>query len=213
MRKNTAVKVRKTRLLIVDDHSILRAGLKLLFEEENDFIIVGEASTGKEAIAECGKIKPDILLLDITLPDMNGLEVARKIAKMNPEIKILVLTMHESEEYVREFLKIGAKGYVIKKAADRELVEAVRTVAGGNVYIHSAFSKIFQDNSQVSLSKREKQVLVLLAEGFVNKEIGAKLKLSTKTVETYRNRLLKKLGMTGRAQLTRYAIEKGYLNS
>ncbi|MEK6645683.1 MAG: response regulator transcription factor [Candidatus Firestonebacteria bacterium] len=200
----------KIKVLIVDDHAILRAGLKMLLEKEQDIHIIGEASNGKEALIKSKTLNPDIILLDITMPDMNGLEVAKKLLQQNQLIKILVLTMHEEPEYFQEFIKIGAKGYVPKKAADAALINAIRTISQGNIFIHSSMAKLLKEKeAEQKLSPREKEVLTFLAKGFVNKEIAEKLDLSIKTVETYRARIMEKLGVTGRSELTDYAIKTG----
>lgn len=203
---------KKIKIFIIDDHTILRSGLKKLLESEKDIIIIGEAGTGKESLLKLKKIKPDIIILDIILPDINGIELAKKILKKYPNLKIIILSMYESKEYAEEFLKIGIKGYLIKRAAHNELVEAIRTVIRGNIFIHSSITKILgKENSIKRLSKREKEVLILLAKGFINKEIGKELGLSTKTVETYRKRISEKLNLMSRAELTEYAKKEGLI--
>ncbi|MDO8734806.1 MAG: response regulator transcription factor [Elusimicrobiota bacterium] len=201
--------MKKIRIIIIDDHPIFRSGLKLLLEEEKDMEIIGEATTGKEAIHISGSLKPDLAILDISLPDLNGVDVAKEILRKNSQIKILVLTMHESQEYLQEFLKIGVSGYIVKKAADIELIDAIRSVSKGNIYLHSIMAESLRESSQKKLSPREKEILILLANGLINKEIANKLYLSVKTVETYRTRLMKKLHVTGRSGLTQYAIKSG----
>lgn len=198
------------KILIVDDHAILRAGLKMLLEKEDDFEIIGEAENGKEAIKKNKLLKPDVVLMDITMPDMNGLEATKKLLHDNSFVKILVLTMHEEPEYFQEFIKIGAKGYVLKKAADTELINAIRTVSSGNIFVHSHMADLLKEQEE-KLSPREKEVLIFLAKGFVNKEIAEKLNISVKTVETYRARIMEKLNLSGRSELTDYAIKTGIL--
>lgn len=202
--------MKKTKILIVDDHAILRAGLKMLLEKEDDFEIIGEAENGKEAIKKNKLLKPDVVLMDITMPDMNGLEATKKLLHDNSFVKILVLTMHEEPEYFQEFIKIGAKGYVLKKAADTELINAIRTVSSGNIFVHSHMADLLKEQEE-KLSPREKEVLIFLAKGFVNKEIAEKLNISVKTVETYRARIMEKLNLSGRSELTDYAIKTGIL--
>jgi two-component system response regulator NreC len=200
----------KVKIFIVDDHAILRAGLKMLIEKENDMQIVGEAGNGKDAIRQNRLLLPDVVLLDITMPNMNGIEASKKLLNDNPLVKILVLTMHEEPEYLHTFFNIGAKGYVLKKAADTELINAIRTVANGNIFVHSHMSRLLTEQKE-KLSQREKEVLVFLSKGLTNKEIAEKLDISVKTVETYRYRIMEKLNLYGRSELTNYAIKTGLL--
>jgi len=205
---------KQIRVLIVDDHTIFRSGLKLLLEGVSDITVCGEADSSKDAILKCNKLKPDIILLDISMPDMNGILAIRKLLEQNKSLKIIMLTMYEKIEYLKEALKAGAKGYVIKRAADSELIDAIRIVSKGEVYIHPKITKEFIEKSikdtPDELSPREKEVLVLLSQGFTNKEVADKLDISMKTVETYRARIMGKLGLSSRAQLLQYAIEKGW---
>jgi len=157
----------KVKIFIVDDHAILRAGLKMLIEKENDMQIVGEAGNGKDAIRQNRLLLPDVVLLDITMPNMNGIEASKKLLNDNPLVKILVLTMHEEPEYLHTFFNIGAKGYVLKKAADTELINAIRTVANGNIFVHSHMSRLLTEQKE-KLSQREKEVLVFLSKGLTN---------------------------------------------
>lgn len=202
----------KIKIFIADDHQIFKAGLKLLLEDEKDIEVIGEASSGKETIEKCVKLKFDVLILDISFPDMNGLEIAQKLLKNKPELKILMLTMYQSEEYLNRLLKIGIKGYILKKTTEIELITAIRAVANGNIYIHSAIAKTLKDTEKENLSERELKVLILLAKGYTNKEIATELKLSVKTIETYRLRISRKLKLEGRSALTEYAIKRGLMN-
>ncbi len=204
--------IKKIKIFITDDHTILRDGLKKLLESQKDIKVIGEAGSGKETINKFKKIKADILILDIGLPDINGIELAKKLLEKYPDLKIIILSMYELKEYLQEVIKIGIKGYVVKKAADDELIEAVKTVSKDNIFIHSALSKSFYDGKiEKKLSKREKEVLILVAKGFINKEIANKLNLSIKTIETYRKRILKKLELKSRAEITQYAIKQGLI--
>jgi|DewCreStandDraft_4_1066084.scaffolds.fasta_scaffold13586_5 two-component system response regulator NreC len=201
----------KIKILIADDHTILRSGLKLMLENEKNLKLIGEAATGEETIKKTLKLKPDILILDISFPDINGLEIAKKILSKFTELKILILTMYEAEEYLKEFLKIGVRGFVIKKAADSELINAINAIYNGNVYIHSSMAKVLKESEKKILSKRELQVLINLAQGKTNKEIANTLNISIKSVETYRKRICVKLKLDNRAALTEYAIKKGLI--
>ncbi len=210
----------KQRILIADDHAVLRAGLKLLINSQPDLEVVGEASTGEEAIVQSATLDPDIVLMDISMADMSGLEATRRIKRAQPDVRVLFLTMHEEEGYLRRALAAGAGGYCPKSAADSELLSALRAVAQGNVYIHPSHAKLLlegmipgrADAAPVptsALSDRERQVLRLVALGHTNQQIASQLFLSVKTVETYRARLMEKLGIKSRAALVRYALETG----
>jgi DNA-binding NarL/FixJ family response regulator len=211
----------KTRILIADDHAVLRAGLKMLLNAQDDLTVVGEATNGPEALAAVREHSPDLLLLDITMPKTDGLQVLRQVKRTHPHLRVLVLTMHEEEGYLRRALEAGAAGYCPKSAADAELISAIRAVMRGNVYIHPSHAKILLEKmipsaSQVNtsaaeLSERERAVLKLVALGNTNQDIAEQLNLSVKTVETYRARGMEKLGLTSRAALVRYAIQEGWM--
>lgn len=212
----------KIRLVIADDHAVLRAGLKLLLNSEADMEVLGEASDGFEAVEKCGTLKPDVLLLDISMPGLIGQVVAKTVKKQHPEIKILVVSMHEDESYLREMLQAGVDGYIPKKAADVELLAAIRNTFKGEHFIHSSMtSDLFpafkpQKGSQDmldGLSQREREVLYLLALGHTNQEIAERLLLSVKTVETYKARLKDKLNLHGRSELVRFAMQHNILDS
>ncbi len=211
----------KTRILIADDHAVLRSGLKLLLNSEPDMEVVGEASNGLEAVKLATEIKPDIILLDISMPGLTGQAALKIIKTEHPEMKVLVLSMHEDESYVHEMLKAGADGYVPKKAADAELLAAIRSTMKGEHFIHSSLTKNLipeflgksgPGEAVNALSQREREVLYLLALGHTNQEIAERLVLSVKTVETYKQRLKDKLGIQGRSELVRFAIEHGLLD-
>ena len=215
----------KIRLLLADDHAVLRAGLKQLFNAQPDIEVVAEAADGEEAVRKSREVVPDIVLMDITMPGLSGLEATKEIRKQNPAIKVLVLTMHEDESYLYQMLRAGATGYVPKKAADTELLDAIRATYRGEHFIHSSMTAglvaemrhkevtgLAHSRDNDVLSKREREVLRLLAMGHTNQQIADKLYLSVKTVETYKARLKEKLGLQGRAELVRYAIETGLLD-
>lgn len=210
------------RVLIVDDHAILRDGLKALLQGEPDIEVVGEAGTGREAIKLIRQLKPDVVLMDISMPDMTGLEATEVIKKGYPEVKVIALTVHESETYLKRMMQVGAKGYVVKRAAATELTTAIRTVMRGGVYIHPDIAKQLvneisrsepiRPEKQKQLSEREWQVLRLIALGYTNQQIADRLALSVKTVETYRARIAEKLGLHTRAELVKFALQHGLLD-
>ena len=214
----------KTRILLADDHAVLRAGLRLLIEAQADMTCVGEAGDGLELLAQAERLKPDLVLLDLSMPRLGGLAALPDIRRKATSARILVLTMHADEEYLRRCLKGGAAGYVLKQAADQELLLAIRAVMRGEVYIHPAMTRALLGDlvdrsrdltapaaSDAALSDREAEVIKQVARGHTNQEIADQLSLSVKTVETYRSRAMEKLRLTGRAALVRYALERGWL--
>lgn len=206
-----------TSVLIADDHAILRSGLKMLIDSAGGLTVAGEAGTGREAVDAYKRLCPDILILDITLPDMSGLEAAREVLKADPSARILVLTMHDNANYVHEFLRLGVAGYIVKKSADTELINAIRAIARGDMFIDPSLTKAVLGADPAGgrglLSPREEEVLRQLAKGYLGKEIAARLKISVKTVETYRARIADKLGISGRAELLQYAIKNGLFSA
>ena len=215
----------KIRLLLADDHAVLRAGLKTLLNAEPDMEVVAEAANGGETILKSNEFLPDIVLMDITMPGQGGLEATREIKKRNPAIKVLVLTMHEDESFLYEMLRAGADGYVPKKAADTELLAAIRATYRGEHFIHSSMTahmvtearnkqgtKMARNDGISVLSEREREVLRFLALGYTNQQIADTIYLSVKTVETYKARLRDKLGLRGRAEFVRYAMEAGLVD-
>jgi two-component system, NarL family, response regulator NreC len=208
-----------TRVLIVDDHAVVRSGLRLVLESEEGIEPVGEAGSARDAIFEARSVKPNVILLDVVMPDQSGLEVIPTLLKENPEAKVLVLSMQDDPQYVREAFAAGASGYVLKEAADSELVAAVREVAGGGRYVHpelgarlvTAESEERRRAEEDPLSERESEVLRLLALGHTNQEIAKQLFISVRTAETHRAHIMQKLRLTTRAELVRYAIAQGLL--
>ena len=208
-----------TRVLIVDDHAVVRAGLKLLVDGENDLETVGEAGSGRDAIFESRSLKPDVVLLDVVMPDQNGIEVVPQLLKESPDTKVLVLSMQDEPRYVREAFEAGASGYVLKEAADSELVAAIREVAGGGRYVHpelgarlvAAETEERKRAEDDPLSDREREVLRLLALGHTNQEIAKQLYISVRTAETHRAHIMQKLRLQSRAELVRYALDQGLL--
>ncbi len=215
----------KIRMLLADDHAVLRAGLKMLLNSQPDMEVIAEAADGEEAVRKSIEASPDIVVMDITLPKVNGLEATRKIKEQNPAIKVLVLTMHEDEGYLHRALRSGVDGYVPKKAADTDLLAAIRATYQGEHFIHSSMTTGLvaelrdkdtvipvRNQGQPKLSRREGEVLQLLAMGHTNQQMADKLYLSVRTVETYAAHLKSKLGSRGRAGLVRYAIQIGLLD-
>jgi len=212
----------KIRLLLVDDHAVVRSGLRMLLAGEADFEIVGEAGTAGEAIKLAPTVKPDMILMDIGLPDMSGIDATRKIKSLWPNIAIVALTIHEDEEYFFKMLEAGASGYVPKRAAPEELISAIRIAIKGDVYLYPSQAKLLvkdflqqshSGNNQIldGLTDRQREVLVLLAEGATNSEIAAKLFISPKTVASHRENIMEKLNMHSRTELVKYALRKGLI--
>lgn len=208
-------------VLLADDHAILRAGLRLLLDAQPDMQVVGETSDGLETLARAGELQPDVILLDLTMPNLGGLDALPLLKQRAPGIRVLILTMHDNEGYLRQALQSGAAGYVLKGAVDSELLNAIRAVARGETYIHSAITHKLLDSIQPppapipdpweNLSVREFAVLRLVALGYTNGEIAEKFSISVKTVETHRARGMEKLDLHTRAELVRAAIAKGLL--
>lgn len=215
----------KIRVLIADDHAVLRTGLKLLLSAQPDMEVVGEAADGGEAMAKARALRPDVILMDLTMPGIGGSEATRRIKDESPGIKVLVLTMHDDPSYLRHLLEAGASGYVVKKSADADLLLAIRAAHRGEVFLDSSLAGGLVDevirpsgprrprDAYETLSDREREVLKWLARGHTNQEIAEKLFLSVKTVETYRARLAEKLDLRGRAELVRFAMERGLLHT
>ena len=212
-----------TRVLLADDHAVLRAGLRLLLTGQNEFEVVAEASTGSAALSLAEKLQPDLILLDLSMPGLGGMDVLPTLRKMTPSAKILILTMHDDPQYLRQALKQGASGYVLKKAADAELISAIRAVLRGEMYVHPSMTRVLledilpetkfssADLTWASLSEREQEVLKMVALGHTSAEIADQLSLSAKTVETYRARGMEKLGLRTRAALVKFALQEGLI--
>jgi two-component system response regulator NreC len=211
--------VTPTRVLIVDDHAVVRSGMKLVLEADEGIEPVGEAGTARDAIFEARALKPDVILLDVVMPDQSGLEIIPTLLHENPETKILMLSMQDDPRYVREAFDAGASGYVLKEAADSEVVAAVREVAGGGRYVDpelgarlvAAESEERRRAEEDPLSEREGEVLRLLALGHTNQEIAKQLYISVRTAETHRAHIMQKLRLSSRAELVRYALNRGLL--
>ena len=211
--------MQRINVLLADDHTIVREGIRSLLEARKEIKVVGEASTGKEAVEKAGEIRPDIVIMDISMPILNGLEATRQIRRLYPECKVLVLTMHENRESVRQILKAGAIGYVIKKSAAGQLFNAIDAVNRGEAFFSPTISKMLledyleeTDSPDEILSSRETEVLQLVAEGHTNKEIADLLFISVKTVEGHKDNIKKKLCIYDQAGLIKYAIGKGMIH-
>jgi two-component system response regulator NreC len=211
------------RIILADDHQVLRAGLKALLESEPDMKVVGEASTGEEAVEKAKFLKPDVVVMDLSMPGMGGLEATRAIAEAGIA-KVLVLTMHAEEEYLLPVLEAGGSGYVKKTSADMDLTAAIRTVAKDEVFLYPNAARLLlqgfrvrgdkrEDDPLLRLTERERDVLTMTAEGFSSSEIGEKLFISPKTVDTYRSRIMQKLELTHRSELVRFALNAGLLKA
>ena len=213
----------RIRVLLADDHAVLRAGLRVLINGQPDMEVVGEASTGEEAWRQADAVKPDVVLLDLTMPGMGGIEATERIVRDCPGVRVLVLTMHDDVAYLRSVLAAGAASYVLKRSADTELLSAIRITHRGGTYLEPSLAgdivqdalgrktRQGEDSARSPLSEREREVLRLVAQGHTNQEIANRLSLSVKTVETYRARLMTKLGLRTRADLVRYALSVGLL--
>ena len=210
-----------TRVMIVDDHAIVRAGLRALLFEEAAFDLVGEAAGGYEALELVEKTKPDVLILDLSMPDLDGISVTRKIKPNFPDLKILILTLHEDGALLREAIKAGAAGYILKRAAEAELISAIRTILRGDLYVDPSMVRgLLEESRQVqvkqsdpteSLTPRETEILRLIVEGYTNRQIGQELNISIRTVEGHRANISDKLGLHSRVELVRYARKTGLI--
>jgi len=210
---------RKIRILIADDHTLVRAGLAAFLRLSEDFEVVGDAADGVEAIAAARKLKPDVILMDIAMPGLGGLEATIEIKKMQPDIKILVLSQYDDTLYVRRFLKAGASGYILKKAVTTDLITAIHAVAAGQMYLHHAVASgivegylggdkgASPEDPYDTLSDREKEVLKLIAEGYTHKQAADILKISVRTVTAHQENICAKLGLHSRFDLVKFAIK------
>lgn len=214
--------MKRTTILLADDHRIVRQGLRALLASEADFEVVGEADDGREALELVKRLNPDVLVLDLMMPGLNGLEVARQLPRQSPAVRVVVLSMHDDEGFVLEALANGVSGYVLKDSNSSDLVHAVREVAAGRRYLSPPLSdraiEAYQQRAKVgaldkheTLTTREREVLQLSAEGHTNSEIAARLGISTRTAETHRSRLMHKLGLHTQSDLIRYAIRRGII--
>lgn len=213
---------KKIRILVVDDHEIVRAGIIALFKTEKDFVVVGEASNGADAVAKTKELTPDIVLMDLTMPEMDGTEATRAIKRLDLSTHILILTQHEHEEYLRRVLAAGAAGYIVKNSLASELLTAIRMVSRGEKYFDATTSRLMtnaytkiatgRSDSRPVLTKREREILQFIAEGYTNQQTADKLHISVRTVEFHRANLLQKLGLRDTASLVKYAIQENIIS-
>lgn len=214
------------KILVADDHDVVRAGMKALLEDQPGWQVVAEAGTGRQAVDKAKATTPDVAMLDVTMPELNGLEAARQIKKLLPNTEILILTVHESEQIAAEVLKVGARGYILKSDAGRELVAAVKAVAAHKNYFTSRIAQMVSDSTLKEgtqaieaedigsrLTPREKEIVQLLAEGKSNKEAASALNISVKTVETHRTNIMRKLRFHSVGELVRYAVRNNIVSA
>ncbi len=219
--------MKKTRIVIADDHSVVRSGLRLLLQSSPDFTVVAEAENGEEAVALVDRHKPDVVIMDISMPKLNGIEATGIMKQNNPDMRIIILTVHEDEEYVYQMLRAGASGYVLKSAGKKEIFAAIESALSGERFFSPGISKLIiegfikrdkeqlqaqdqlQSHSKQQLTKREIEVLQYIAQGFTNRKIAEALFLSIRTINTHRTNLMQKLDIHDTARLVRYAIEAG----
>lgn len=215
----------KIKVLIADDHAIVREGVRMILGKEQDIDVVGEAGHGEQALEMAAKLSPRVVVMDISMPGMGGIEATQRLRSQYPDIHVLALTMHEDESYVFQLLRAGASGYVLKRAAAQDLVQAVRAAAKGEAFLYpSVARKVVEDylrrvesgeekNRYDGLTTREKEILTHIAQGLSNQQIAEKLYISIKTVQTHRAHILEKLGLHDRTELVRYAIRKGLIEA
>ncbi|MCA1567726.1 MAG: response regulator transcription factor [Acidobacteria bacterium] len=212
----------KLRVLLADDHALIRDGVKGLINGQADMEVIGEAGDGREAWHKVKSLQPDILILDITMPDLNGVQATERIKRDVPNVKVLILTAHEDKGFLQQMLQAGVSGYMLKRAAAAELIRAIRVVAAGGIYIDPEIaskivtSYVGRQSSRESvqggdLSEREEEVLRLIAWGHSNKEIAVRLNISVKTVEGHKSKIMEKLGLKNRVEVVRYALHRGWL--
>jgi DNA-binding NarL/FixJ family response regulator len=215
--------MKKLRIFLADDHMVVREGLRLLIDGQRDMRVVGEAANGKEAVRQARELKPDVVVMDLSMPELNGLQATERLKAGWPEAKVVALTVHEDPSYLMQLCKAGAVGYVLKRSAGDDLIAAIRAVARGGLHFDPAVAskaltgRVGEATGKAGLrasdlSEREKEVLILVAWGYSNKEIAADLGLSVKTVETYRVRINEKLSLRSRTEIVQYALRQGWLN-
>ena len=212
------------RVLIADDQDIVRTGLKMMLMAEEDIVIIGEASNGHEAVQLARELAPDVVVMDVAMPDLNGIEATRQLGELCPECAVVALTIHEDQQYFFQMLHAGALGYVPKRAAPDDLVRAIRAASEGHVFLFSSvasllasdvLSRIESGEGELNkdvLTEREREVLVMIAEGMMNREIAERLTISVKTVERHRENIMNKLSLHSRTELVKYAIRKGFID-
>jgi DNA-binding NarL/FixJ family response regulator len=210
---------RKTRILLVDDHSVVRQGFRMILSAQPDLEVIGEAGDGLQAVERVAELQPDLVVMDVSMPGLNGIEATRRIMEIAPRCRVLALSMHRDAVYVREILRAGARGYLLKDAFDQDLVNAIRSIAQGQAYLSPAISDAVLSDYRKHvtdpidlLTSREREVLQLIAEGQTNKEIATRLNLSVYTVEAHRGRIMEKLNLHSTGELVRFALRKGLID-
>ncbi|MFV9504672.1 MAG: response regulator [Oscillochloridaceae bacterium umkhey_bin13] len=212
------------KVFLADDHMVVREGLKTLIAAQSDMAVIGEASDGEAALQQIQDGRPDVVIMDISMPGLNGIQTTERLKQLCPAIKVLVLSVHDDTSYLRQMLAVGAAGYILKHTAANALIQAIRIVAAGGLYLEPSLAEhvvgryvrrpaAATDLLGAELSEREREVVQRVVQGYSNKEIATQLSLSVKTVETYRARALEKLGLTSRSALVRYALERGWLHT
>ena len=216
--------MKKIRIVLADDHQLFRRGLRVLLEQQPDFSVVAEAKDGREAVAAVQSLKPDVLVVDIGMPNLNGIEAARQLTESHSDVAIVILSMHSDESYVLRALKAGAKGYLLKDSAEEDLIRAIHAVTGGKSFFSPAVSKVLLDDYMRKLQRsgaedaydlltpREREILQLVVEGKSNKDVANMLNLSVYTVETHRSNIMEKLNVKGVPELVLYAVRKGIIS-
>lgn len=213
------MQIKKTRILLADDHAVVRKGFRMILEAEADLEVVGEASNGREAVECAASLQPDIVVMDVTMPELNGIEATRRICENSPRTRVLALSMHKDAVYVREILKAGAKGYLLKDAGEGDLLKAIRAIVKGEGFLSPAVSDTVLNDyrkhvtNQIDLlTSREREVLQWIAEGKTNKEIASVLVLSVYTIEAHRGRIMEKLNLHSTGELVRFALRNGIID-
>ncbi|MBU2534921.1 MAG: response regulator transcription factor [Chloroflexota bacterium] len=211
----------KIKILLVDDHAIMRDGIKALLGIYDDIEVIGEASAGREALEMTRELNPDVVIMDISIPGMDGLEVTHRLTKRNPKVKVIILTQHDNKEYILSTIKVGAAGYIPKKALGSDLVSAIRAVRGGDSFLYPSAARALIDDYRKqaeqpdiyeSLTEREREILKLIAEGRTSREIAEALYISQKTVQGHRTKIMEKLDLHNRTELIKYAMRKGLVD-
>jgi DNA-binding NarL/FixJ family response regulator len=210
---------KKLRILLADDHALVRQGFRMILESQPDMEVTGEAADGRQAVQLCQELQPDLVVMDVSMPELNGIEATRRIQEISPRTRVLALSMHRDSVFVREILRAGAKGYVLKHAIDVELLAAVRAVGRGEGYLSPAVSEAVLSDYRKHvtdpldlLTSREREVLQMIAEGKTNKEVAVALKLSVYTVEAHRGRIMEKLNLHTTGELVRFAVRNGLID-
>ena len=211
--------VKKIRVLLADDHAVVRRGFRMILDSQADLEVIGEVANGREAVASAAELQPDVIVMDVTMPELNGIEATRRIAEVAPRARVLALSMHKDAVYVREILRAGAKGYLLKDSEEGDLIAAVRSVARGEGFLSPGVSDaVLTDyrkhvtNALDLLTSREREVLQHIAEGKTNKEIATSLNLSVYTIEAHRGRLMEKLNLHSSGELVRFAVRNGLID-